>query len=220
MGNTKPRQPCCFDGCERPRASREGYCHSHHRQWKKHGEVWEFGDRERWSQIRKDAWSKWSDEAKAANVARLVSHTKGKPRSAEHSRRISESNKARWQQGGPDFAPRICRGCEAEFVPHSGNHWYCDDECKAARRRLRIHGITNRQYLNMLDAQGGTCALCHGGPKGFSTGRFGLVVDHCHETGQVRGLLCADCNTALGRFGDDADRLRAAADYIDQTCPH
>jgi hypothetical protein len=183
--------------------------------------VWEFGDRERSRQIRKAAWDRIPDDVKAARTARLVAFTKGQPRSAEHARRISESNKARWQMGGPDFEPRVCRGCEAEFAPHSGNHWYCDDECVAARKRLRRHGITNRQYLDLLEAQGGTCALCHGDAKGFGVSRrFGLVVDHCHDTGQVRGLLCADCNTALGRFGDNANRLRAAADYIERTCPH
>lgn len=65
----------------------------------------------------------------------------------------------------------------------------------------------------LLEAQGGACAVCKE-PLGS---RF--HVDHDHTTGEVRGLTHSACNAALGVFGDDPARLRAAADYIEGARP-
>jgi hypothetical protein len=69
-----------------------------------------------------------------------------------------------------------------------------------------------------LSQQGGVCAV-----KGC--GNYGrLLIDHNHETGEVRGLLCYSCNTALGLSRDDPVRLRALALYVEtaecDTLPH
>jgi len=60
----------------------------------------------------------------------------------------------------------------------------------------------------ILSSQGGVCALCKG-----NSARWCL--DHDHDNGMVRGVLCYSCNVGLGQFGDDADRLMAAVDYLD-----
>ena len=77
---------------------------------------------------------------------------------------------------------------------------------------MRKYGITLEQYNAMLAAQGGVCALCK------MPGRFGkydkLDVDHCHETGRVRGLLCITCNHALGILGDNVEALEKAIKYL------
>ena len=70
------------------------------------------------------------------------------------------------------------------------------------------YGITRDQYLEMVADQGGLCAIC-------GTEYHPLMVDHCHVTGVVRGLLCRRCNIALGWMEDKVDRLRAAADYLE-----
>jgi hypothetical protein len=74
------------------------------------------------------------------------------------------------------------------------------------------YGITYWDFERMLRDQSGRCAICctsePGGP--WNT----LNVDHCHETGRVRGLLCYRCNVGLGYFQDDPSRLLAAQDYI------
>lgn len=66
------------------------------------------------------------------------------------------------------------------------------------------------EYDQMLQAQKGLCALCRQLPKSRS-----LHVDHDHETGRVRGLLCMKCNRALGYLQDSPVLLRTAAKYLE-----
>lgn len=76
--------------------------------------------------------------------------------------------------------------------------------------RLRAHfGIKEEDYLQMLEAQHGCCAIC----KVRLAKR--VHVDHDHETGNVRGLLCERCNIGLGYFSDSPERMRDAALYIE-----
>lgn len=74
-----------------------------------------------------------------------------------------------------------------------------------ARRKV---GTTQADYLAMNETQGGKCAICHRIPD------YPLFNDHCHITGNHRGLLCARCNTGLGYFDDDPDRLAEAIRYL------
>lgn len=73
-------------------------------------------------------------------------------------------------------------------------------------------GLTEDDYQILLAKQGGKCKICRQPEK--TRGRR-LAVDHDHGTGRVRGLLCGNCNNALGRMADDPARLRAAADYLE-----
>ena len=54
-------------------------------------------------------------------------------------------------------------------------------------------GISLEEYADILKTQGGVCAICHNPPKSIH-----LAVDHCHTTGDIRGILCSSCNIALG----------------------
>lgn len=83
------------------------------------------------------------------------------------------------------------------------------------RRLLRVFGITYDDFLSMFNAQNGKCYIC-----GIETTETGLVVDHDHNTGSIRKLLCLNCNTGLGQFKDDITRLETAIRYLrehDQT---
>lgn len=108
-------------------------------------------------------------------------------------------------------AARPCRSCGAPIPPERpANAVYCSDSCKSTARRHETYGLT-RQELDLLLSQHDRCAIC-GSPE---WGRKGPQVDHCHETGRVRGILCSNCNQGLGRFGDDPALLRAAAGYLE-----
>lgn len=69
--------------------------------------------------------------------------------------------------------------------------------------------MTEEQYDQQYLEQAGCCALC-------TTPCDVLVIDHCHTKKVVRGLLCSQCNVALGMLKDDPDLLRRAADYLEK----
>jgi hypothetical protein len=73
-------------------------------------------------------------------------------------------------------------------------------------------GITIEQFDSLLKLQNHCCAICMSPtPRGRGT----FHVDHCHKTGTVRGLLCHDCNTGIGKFGDNVKMLQKAIDYLE-----
>jgi hypothetical protein len=74
----------------------------------------------------------------------------------------------------------------------------------------RQYGISLEERDALLLGQGGVCAICL---RGTPTS-IGWVVDHCHKAGNVRGILCANCNTALGMVKDNPATLAAAITYL------
>lgn len=74
------------------------------------------------------------------------------------------------------------------------------------------YGITLDEYEEMMRDQGGLCAICGG--VGRTDRDSPLDVDHNHETGDVRALLCVNCNHGLGKFKDDIERLEKAIAYL------
>ena len=71
---------------------------------------------------------------------------------------------------------------------------------------LARYGLTVEQYEAMEDEIDGMCPICSVSQR--------LVVDHCHDTGKVRGLICRKCNSALGMLSDSPTRMLRAAEYI------
>jgi hypothetical protein len=78
---------------------------------------------------------------------------------------------------------------------------------------LRVYGITEDQYNDLLKKQGGRCAICRRDKSEFTTR---LAVDHNHVTKEIRGLLCNYCNRRLIGRHRDSDLLRRMADYVGQ----
>lgn len=81
-------------------------------------------------------------------------------------------------------------------------------------RRKSVYGVTPDVYRSLLERQGGVCAICGQLPPPDEVGQRGFHLDHDHQTGQIRGLLCFMCNRGLGDFGDDSNRLRSALRYL------
>lgn len=76
------------------------------------------------------------------------------------------------------------------------------------RRTIKLYGLSFAARDALLAGQGGGCAICHATAPG---GNRGWNIDHDHQTGRVRGLLCIRCNTLLGRLGDTAERIAETA---------
>jgi hypothetical protein len=72
------------------------------------------------------------------------------------------------------------------------------------------YGITLKEYNELLFKQNGVCEICS---QKCKTG-FSLSVDHCHRTGKVRGLLCVECNTGIGKLKDSPKLLFKAISYL------
>jgi hypothetical protein len=87
---------------------------------------------------------------------------------------------------------------------------------KQNQRLNRRYGIKLDDYQKLFDSQKGLCAICLNPPTGLhSSGRAHVLhVDHCHKTGEIRGLLCTACNQALGMFKEDIKILQKAKEYI------
>ncbi|MFI7289165.1 endonuclease VII domain-containing protein [Streptomyces anulatus] len=87
----------------------------------------------------------------------------------------------------------------------------CCRECGAERNRIscfkRGCGLAPAEPDALIAAQRGVCRICPIAPAEH--------VDHCHETGRVRGVLCFSCNAALGQFKDRPDAIRRAAAYVE-----
>lgn len=79
-------------------------------------------------------------------------------------------------------------------------------------QRVRKYGLTAEEYKQLIDKQGGKCAIC-GANIGNAEGDR-LYVDHDHATGKVRGLLCTNCNLGLGKFQDSVQLLQKAILYL------
>ena len=78
---------------------------------------------------------------------------------------------------------------------------------------MKKFGLTTEAFSEMLERQGGKCAICQTSNFNFSHGKRPHV-DHDHTTGKVRGLLCGKCNVALGHARDDVKILESAINYL------
>lgn len=136
---------------------------------------------------------------------------------------------------------KACRACGGKFKPPTSGHMYCSEECSRPRqlranreamrtyRKTHAHhvkrvkhawdlrtkfGMSVADYDARLAAQGGRCLVCLEVPRGGRGVIRKLVVDHCHATGRIRGLLCPNCNTAIGLLREEPQRFNRAVSYL------
>ncbi len=129
---------------------------------------------------------------------------------------------------------KICSDCKQEkpatkeyFHGCKGKKYDLHNLCKlcrkirskAQRRKqvAKIYGMTEDDYYELLDFQGNKCAICGQQETNKSNvgGKRHMSIDHNHETGVVRGILCSKCNSMLGYARDNPEILRKGADFVE-----
>lgn len=106
--------------------------------------------------------------------------------------------------------PRCKRCATIRRAEHRKTHY--EDYVRYRRtRNLKRFGLSHADYDRMMVAQGGKCSVCQ---AEYSWGGRRFSVDHCHDTGNVRGLLCSHCNTGIGHFKESLQNLQRAMEYL------
>lgn len=153
--------------------------------------------------LAKDGRNSMCAQCNVASVVAYQKSEKGKAKRSIRLRKWNVSDKCReyhreYSRRPEQVAKRIAKRKTAEF--------------KINRRAWELRhdfGMTLDDYSRMLQQQSGVCGICKGrGRRPF------LSVDHDHATGAVRGLLCENCNLALGAFRDNIPLLTAAIEYL------
>ena len=117
----------------------------------------------------------------------------------------------------PGLKHTNCKYCDAELKPPTwnvdsrkkkGGFWKQDPFCYTCANLWKLYKIRVPEYNKMFADQGGVCAICN------QSSEKTLHVDHCHTTGEIRGLLCTNCNNGIGRFQDNIEFLTNAINYL------
>jgi hypothetical protein len=204
--------PCLVDGCDRPRRSR-GLCNSHYDHGRRRTECPACGG------AMKDTSGICVSCHRAAFVAQLPTEKtcaqcdRTLPMEAFRFRKSREGT-ARWRSR--------CKECEAidsRLRAQNAHRDRAGEKLSAPYLRLRKYakelGIPWAEVVERYPADN-RCEVCGRTPEeAMPGGRYvRLALDHCHETGALRGFLCSPCNTGIGHLGDTADRLRSALTYL------
>jgi hypothetical protein len=218
-GQLRPLRPyrrlqaavCTGPECDRPAESHD-LCKEHDSQRRRGiSPLHPIGAGHRLAQLRR--WDRMTEADKLAWSERVRAGIPAE-RTEQHIQRLSAANQAAWRAKliGTE---RKCRTCGAGFVLDDLKRWYCSKPCQRMYAQVRRYGLTVEEFRAMLARQENLCAVCGGPWRGWNGQN--PHIDHDHATGRVRGLLCASCNSAIGRFGDDPVLLRRAADYLESS---
>lgn len=224
---------CSFEGCDREAAKR-GWCRTHYMQWRRTGTVFPIGSNP----------NRGRKTCEFDGCERLVhayglcgAHAKQKRLGMElrpiREARPDDQEGFRWcstckqykesylfpRPGGSKREPRTCDDCRRDFM----RDYNARPEAQMKRRWARAtkkYGITQQDYETLWARSDGKCEICGTELQNILSTeedlRYKSAIDHNHETGAVRGLLCGACNCAIGYMQDSPERLVAAAHYLAQ----
>jgi AraC-like DNA-binding protein len=129
---------------------------------------------------------------------------KWRSRNPEKAKEVSRKARAKWR----DKNPEVVREYQKSYREKNR-------EVLSDKERQRRFGISRQEYAELFNRQEGVCAICKLPETATRLGKIkSLAVDHDHKTGAVRGLLCSDCNTGIGKLKDDPKVLQAAVQYL------
>jgi len=190
---------CTVAGCGRPHKSR-GYCQTHYMQFK------------RGAPITPEINTRVSVKPLECSEEGCGYPVKSKGLCVMHYARKLRRGYTKYPSRRKPAKPCRIEGCGNDLYSNGLCHPHYAKHQSWAHRGLSVEG-----YLQMRADQGDRCGIC-GKVETVQDGKSGkvkaLAVDHDHETGQIRKLLCNNCNRGLGLFQDDPELLAKAADYL------
>lgn len=149
-------------------------------------------------------------EARLTKIQKLLDEGKSNCKTCKQDKLISEFHIAKHRPSGYNSS---CKDCDKERM----KNWRCNN-VKAIResRARKEFNLSKSQYDLLMSTS--NCQICNKEFKPLSIDyRNDRNIDHCHETGVVRGVLCNSCNTGLGKLGDNIEGLEKALNYLKST---
>lgn len=195
---------CTIEDCDKGASSRHGLCAMHYQRKLVHGTTDDPGPRRKMALI--------------CSVERCDRETR--------ARHLCVTHYARWKKFGtvdppPPSATMYCKGC-AKHVPrvdydqNNGRCIPCARDLTRDKKLFRAYRVFKKDVDAQLELQGHRCAIC-GIHQDDVKRKF--AVDHCHQTGRMRAMLCGECNFGLGKFKDDPHILTIAIAYLQVYAP-
>lgn len=184
--------PCAVEDCDKPLRPYSDYCSGHHHRVRRYG----------------------SPTGRPPHTV-PPGATEKQCTGCKTIKPLSEFGPLKTGQLG--LQPR-CRKCMAEKARRERERWNADprrrEQYLDMHRRAAVKGAYGPDGIAAYERiqRGEPCDVC--GHR--LEGKRGMAIDHCHDSGRVRGILCKDCNLVLGWMNDDPARLRALADYLER----
>jgi hypothetical protein len=142
-----------------------------------------------------------------------------KRRNRERSARYRQENPEKWKEIDRKAKLKSRQNPEKNLQKLTYQQQYREENRKVLsdKERQRKFGITPKEYSNFFESQNGSCAICKQPETATRLGKVkALAVDHCHQSGFIRGLLCADCNMGIGKLKEDKNILLSAIQYLEK----
>lgn len=217
----RERKICSVADCGRT-VKGLGLCNNHYHRLKKYGRIEKLPPRNR---REHPLYMVWWERKRAGIVSTewlnfdIFLRDVGKRPSDNHFM---------MRRGNEPYGPKNFQWVEhlRKRKDETGKQWYArkwaarmlaNPGIERKRMFARKYGMTVEQYEDLVKSQDGKCAICEQ-PESSFDGKTGslknLCVDHCHNTGKIRGLLCFRCNATLGKLEDNPLLLRAMWDYL------
>lgn len=200
----------------------KGLCDKHRIRLKRHGHLdstrpKDWGSREKHPLYNHWAWHRRSNiedicEVWDKDFWKFVEDVGDRPSKRHFLRRVDMTRDL-----GPDNAQWVhapLRNTEEarQYQNMYAKEWRESNPDAVKRMHLkRYFKMSLEDYNDLLESQEGVCAICG---KEELRNKNDLSVDHCHDTGKVRGLLCGACNAGIGNLGDSAEKLELALVYL------
>jgi len=216
-------EKCHVIGCNHPMTAK-GLCQKHYMRVKRNGNVDQvrpndWGQRNKhpaykaWSGLRRYHLNNMSDEWKN-DFWQFAKDVGDRPQNAKAHRPDNNSIWSKenfyWKEQKISSKDRLEYMRKWQQQRRKVNReYYKNHELK------KLYGVSYEWYLETLSKQNGVCAICFQPETAVIRDKLlSLAVDHCHDTGKVRGLLCRSCNNSIGAFKHDPKILQSAIKYL------